>query len=108
MEAAMPALAEPALAEPALAELEPLPQTIEPIVKYLVNNGTEVFAYTGGSGSLDVRSGGTLDPQKVVMHNGRPDVNQFKLDLDGFRFVRHDTKVQNFLDEAEVKRVYYP
>src|ERR1041384_5288414 len=92
----------------ALAELDIAPQTIEPTVNYLVNNGTEVFTYTGGAGSLDVRSGGTQDPQKVVMHNGRPHVDELKLDLDGFRFVRHDTKVQNFLDEAEVKRVYYP
>ena len=92
----------------ALAELEPAPQTIEPTVNYLVNNGTEVFTYTGGPGSLDVRTGGAQNPQKVVMHNGRPHVNEFKLEVDGFRFVGHDTKVQNFLDEAEVKRVYYP
>ena len=97
-----------ALAEPALADRDTAPQTIEPVVNYLVNNGTEVFTYTGGPGSLDVRTGGTPDPQRVVMHNGRPHVNEFKLDVDGFRFVPHDTKVQNFLDEAEVKRVYYP
>ena len=35
------------------------------------------------------------------MHNGRPHLNEFKLDVDGFRFVHHDTKVQNFFDEAE-------
>jgi hypothetical protein len=92
----------------ALAELDTAPQTIEPTVNYLVNNGTEVFTYTGGPGSLDVRTGGAQDPQKVVMHNGRPHVNEFNLEVDGFRFVGHDTKVQNFLDEAEVKRVYYP
>jgi len=92
----------------ALAELDTAPQTIEPTVNYLVNDGTEVFTYTGGPGSLDVRNGGKPDPHKVVMHNGRPHVNEFKLDVDGFRFVRHDTKVQNFLDEAEIKRVYYP
>src|SRR6478735_1127533 len=28
--------------------------------------------------------------------------------VDGFRFVHHDTKVQNFFDEAELRRVYYP
>ncbi len=30
------------------------------------------------------------------------------LDRDGFRFVRHDTKVADFFDEDEVRRVYYP
>src|SRR6185436_15611193 len=92
----------------ALAELDTAPQTIEPTVNYLVNDGTEVFTYTGGPGSLDVRTGGAQNPQKVVMQNGRPHINEFKLDVDGFRFVRHDTKMANFLDEAEIKRVYYP
>jgi hypothetical protein len=93
---------------PALAELDTAPQTIEPVVNYLINDGTEVFTYTGGPGSLDVRTGGAQDPQKVVMHNGRPHVGEFNLDVHGFRFVRHETRMQNFLDEAEVKRVYYP
>jgi hypothetical protein len=93
---------------PALAELDTAPQTIEPVVNYLINDGTEVFTYTGGPGSLDVRTGGAQDPQKVVMHNGRPHVGEFNLDVHGFRFVQHDTRMQNFLDEAEVKRVYYP
>jgi hypothetical protein len=92
-----------------LAELDvQAPQTIEPIVNYLINDGTEVFTYTGGPGSLDVRNGGKQDPHKIVMHNGRPHIAEFKLDTHGFRFVRHDTMVQNFLDEAEIKRVYYP
>src|SRR5690349_17421329 len=91
----------------ALAELD-APQTIEPVVNYMINDGSPIFTYTGGPGSLDVRNGGTPDPHKVVMHNGRPHVDKFKLDVDGFRFVHHDTKVQNFYDEAEIKRVYYP
>jgi hypothetical protein len=91
-----------------LAEIDATPDTIEPVVNYMVNDGTEIFTYTGGAGSLDVRSGGTPDPRKIVMHNGRPHTGEFDLEVSGFRFVRHDTKVQDFLDEAEVKRVYYP
>ena len=30
------------------------------------------------------------------------------LERNGFRFVRHDTKVADFYDEDEIKRVYYP
>ena len=56
----------------------------------------------------ETKSSGTPDPHKVVMHNGRLHLNEFKLDVDGFRFVHHDTKVQNFFDEAELRRVYYP
>jgi len=97
----------------ALAEVETAPQTIEPktiepIVNYIINDGVEVFTYSGGPGSTEVKSGGTPDPHKIVMHNGRPHIREFKLDTDGFRFVHHDTKVQNFLDDAEVRSVYYP
>lgn len=93
----------------AFAEAETFPQTIEPTVNYLINDGTEVFTgTTGENGSLDVRSGGQIDPHKVVMHNGRPYADAFKLDVEGFRFVRHDTKMRDFLDPDEIKRVYYP
>ena len=27
---------------------------------------------------------------------------------DGFYFIRHDTKVADFFNEAEVRRIYYP
>jgi hypothetical protein len=89
-----------------LAEFEA--QTIEPVVNYIVNDGAEVFTYTGGPGSTEVRSGGNPDPHKVVMHNGRPYIGKFTLDGDGFRFVHHDTKVKDFFDADEIKRVYYP
>jgi hypothetical protein len=42
------------------------------------------------------------------MRNGRPHAGEFALERHGFRFVRHDTKVKDFYDEAEIKRVYYP
>ena len=55
-----------------------------------------------------MRSGGTPDPHRMTVHNGRPHAKEFALERDGFRFVRHDTKVEDFYDEAEIKRVYYP
>ena len=30
------------------------------------------------------------------------------LERNGFRFVRHDTKVADFYDEDEIRRTYYP
>jgi hypothetical protein len=91
-----------------LAELDAAPDTIQATVNYIENDGTELFTYTGGPGSLDVRSGGKPDPHTVTMHNGRPHVKRFTLEGDGFRFVDHPTKVASFFDEDEIKRVYYP
>jgi hypothetical protein len=84
------------------------PETIEATLNYIVNNGEKLFTATGGPGGLDVRSGGTLDPRRVAIHDGRPHAQDFVLDREGFRFVRHDTKVADFFDEDEVRRVYYP
>ena len=92
----------------ALAELDAAPLTIEPTVNYIVNDGTKLINYVGMPGLEQTKSSGTPDPHKVVMHNGRLHLHEFKLDVDGFRFVHHDTKVQNFFDEAELRRVYYP
>ena len=44
----------------------------------------------------------------MTIHNGRPHADEFALERNGFRFVRHDTKVADFYDEDEIKRVYYP
>ena len=90
--------------------LEPqaAPDAVEATLNYIVNNGEKLFTATADAGGLDVRSGGTLDPRRVAIHDGRPHVQDFVLDRDGFRFVRHETKVADFFDEDEVRRVYYP
>src|SRR5712691_2931452 len=89
-------------------EAETAPASIEATLNYIANTGAKIFTQTGGPGSTDVRSGGTQDPRRVVIRNGRLEAQDFALERHGFRFVRHDTKVGNFFDEAEVKRVYYP
>ncbi len=84
------------------------PATIEASVNYYRDNGETPYTFTGGPGSTEVRSNQSPDPRVVTMHNGRPFAQRFALDRDGFRFVDHDTKMRNFLDEDEVHRVYYP
>jgi hypothetical protein len=91
----------------ALAELDTAAGRIEATVNYIKNNGEQLFTYTGGPGSLDVRSGGALDPRSVPMHDGRPHAAGFRLDVDGFRFVPHATAMRDFFDEQEVRGVYY-
>jgi hypothetical protein len=93
-------------AEPAVADREF--ETVTATVNYLLDTGEMPYTYSGGPGSTEVRSGGARDPHQVVMHNGRLVGDRFALERDGFRFVRHDTKVANFFDEAEIRRVYYP
>jgi hypothetical protein len=91
-----------------LAEHDTIPDTIEATVNYHHDTGETPYTFSGGPGSTIVRSSKTNEPHRVVMHNGRPDAARFTLDGDGFRFVRHDTKVESFFEDEEVRRVYYP
>jgi hypothetical protein len=90
-------------------ERDPATQTkaIEATVNYILNNGEKLFTETAGPGGSDVRTGGTVDPHRVTIHNARLDGDR-TLDRDGFRFVRHDTKVADFFDEDQIRKVYYP
>jgi hypothetical protein len=90
-----------------LAEPE-APATIDASINYYFETGEKPYTYSGGPGSTDVRSSATTDAHRVVMNNGRPFVDRFALEREGFHFVRHDTKVKSFFDEDEIKRVYYP
>jgi hypothetical protein len=84
------------------------PATIEATLNYLQDTGVMPSVFTGGPGSTVVRAAGPSDPHRVTMHNGRLESDGFMLDRQGFRLVRHDTKVVDFDDADELRRVYYP
>jgi hypothetical protein len=89
-------------------EQETMPEAIEATLNYIVDTGEKIFTETAAPGSLDVRSGGTQDTHRVNIRNGRPHAPGFTLERDGFRFVHHDTRMADFFNEEEVRRVYYP
>jgi hypothetical protein len=91
-----------------VVEQETVPDAIEATVNYILDNGEKIFTQTAAPGGSDVRSGGAQDPRRVTIRNARLAGDKFALDRDGFRFVRHDTKVRDFFDEDEIRRVYYP
>jgi hypothetical protein len=90
-----------------VAEQDVAPDTIEASVNYILDTGETPYTYTGGPGSTEVRSNGVADPHDVTMHNGRPVAGGLTLDRNGFRFLRHDTKMVDFFDEDEIRRVYH-
>jgi hypothetical protein len=92
----------------AIAEPETTLQSIEATLNYFFDTGEKPFTATGEPGSLDVRTGGGQDPRQVTIRNGRLATADFTLDRNGFHFVRHDTKVADFFDEAQIRATYYP
>ena len=92
-----------------VAELATAPETIEATLNYFVNTGTMPVSLVGAPGATDTRTGGgESDPRRVSLRNGRPAADRFTLERDGFRFVHHDTRVADFYDEDEIRRVYHP
>jgi hypothetical protein len=90
---------------------EPLtaPKTLEATLSYFVDTETMPVTLVGTPGGRDQRvGGGTTEQRRVILRNGRLDADGFELEHNGFRFVHHDTKVVDFFDEDEVRRVYYP
>ena len=91
-----------------IAEPETAASSIEATVNYFLDTGEQPFTATGGPGEPGVRTGGGQDPRLVVVRNGRRAAADFTLDRNGFHLVRHDTKVVDFFDEAEIRAAYYP
>jgi hypothetical protein len=91
-----------------IAVPETAASSIEATVNYFLDTGEKPFTATGGPGEPGVRTGGGQDPRVVVIRNGRRAAADFTLDRNGFQLVRHDTKVVDFFDEAEIRATYYP
>jgi hypothetical protein len=91
-----------------IAELDTVPETIEAMLNYFVDTGAMPVTLVGAPGGSDTRTdGGQSDPRRVVLRDGRLHADTFALERNGFRFVQHDTKVRDFYDEDEIRRVYY-
>jgi len=84
------------------------PDTIEATVNYYKDTGETPYTWSGGTGSTEVRSSNSVEPYRVTMRNGRKRPEGFVLSRDGFHFRRHDTRMKDFFDADEIKRVYYP
>jgi hypothetical protein len=81
---------------------------VEATVVYHLDDGQTPYTYTGGPGSTERRSWGKMDPRAVTIHNGRGIAEDFALDREGFRFLRHDPKIADFDSEEQIRTVYYP
>ena len=92
-----------------IAQIDSVPATIEATLDYFADTGATPITLVGEHGGRDQRTGGGLpDPRRVRIHNGRPEADRFSLEENGFRFVQHMSRVADFFDEAELRRVYYP
>ncbi len=92
-----------------LAELDTERETLNATLSYFVDTKEMPVSLVGAPGESDKRvGGGNSEPHRVTLQNGRLHAGEFVFEKNGFRFVRHDTRVADFYDEDEIRRVYYP
>jgi hypothetical protein len=92
---------------PVVAE-KPSTETIHANFNYIVDTGVPPVRYIDWP-EMEHKA---VPPQyrqyDMAVRNGRPIADTFKLDVHGFVFAKHETKVRDFADEAERTRVYDP
>ncbi len=92
-----------------LAELDTERDTLDATLSYFADTKAMPVTVVAPPGESDKRlGGGASEPHRVTLRNGRPHIDEFDIEKHGFRFVRHDTRVTDFYDENEIRRVYYP
>jgi len=87
----------------ALTETASRPRAVEATIKYVVAGEKSVFVPTDRA-----KSYWPVDERTMRIEDMRPIADKLAIDRNGFVLLRAPTKVKNFYDPAEVKRVYYP
>lgn len=77
-------------------------------IPYTAETGEPLVNETFGPNNIRRRKTGTHELKPVIVRNGRLVANKLSLDVEGFVFVEHKTKVTDFFDAAQLKSVYYP
>jgi hypothetical protein len=90
-----------------MANTDSLPY-VEAQLNYLgpMNERPRYYAYETPQG--EQRSNMTYDPHTMRIHDMRPISTDMSLDTQGFALVEQRSAVQDFWDDDEVRRVYYP
>lgn len=88
-----------------LAE-KPVNTAIHAQLNYIIDTGELPFTYIDWPEKAHESNPPKYEGKEVAINDGRPLRDSFKLDTHGFAFVDHFTKVKDFTDEAERKRVY--
>lgn len=80
--------------------------TIEAPIGYLVDTGEMPVFYQSNVPGERTNFEGEREKRPMTIRDGRALPNNFSLDVEGFAFVGHPTKVQDFYDDGEVAAVY--
>lgn len=81
---------------------------VEAVLNYAVDTGVKPITHTAELNRTPVLRTGKHEPRRIAIRNGRSIAGALSLEREGFILVRHDTRVQDFYDEDDLRSVYYP
>jgi hypothetical protein len=82
--------------------------SVQSTLQYIVQTDDKPVTMSNSPGAVRVtRNTGKYQSHSVTIRNGRL-IGDFSLDKEGFMLVEHETKMNDFYNDEEVKRVYYP
>lgn len=82
--------------------------TVEASLSFLTPGSEAPYIYVEAPPPGVPARAGEREARTVRIHDARPLARRLSLDQQGFALRRHDTRVVDFYDDAEVRRVYYP
>jgi hypothetical protein len=80
--------------------------SVQASLTYCVDTGEKPVIHPSEAGGRSERRVGQYADHTVVIYNGRFDAHSLSLDREGFLLTEHETRVQDFYDEEEVRAVY--
>jgi hypothetical protein len=83
-------------------------ETLRAKLNYIVDTGVPPVHYVDWPEMAHKAVPAQYRLHEVTIRNGRPLRDTFELDTHGFAFVDHATRVKDFTDEDERKRIYDP
>ena len=81
---------------------------VEAELNFIIPNGQRPQMFKPAPGQTEGRRTGDFEVRTVPIADGRLLAEHFSLDREGFELSRHATAVSDFLDDDEVRSIYYP
>jgi hypothetical protein len=81
--------------------------TVTAAITYAVPSGEKLVNESFGPNNIRRRTSGTYEQRPMAIRNARPLRSRLALDTEGFVLVDHPTRMNDFFDLSELKRVYY-
>ena len=84
----------------------PAAHDVDARLTFLINTGERPVNYASVAGVRGEQLSGEYEQHTVTVYDGRPRVERIGLDGEGFKLVRHVSRVSDFYDDDEIGAVY--